>query len=72
MGDGGDGGDAADFGADLPVEFPSDVVMAAAGDGGREDVIVIDGHVIGDAPVRRADEVVVEMTWTAPDERSGP
>ncbi|HEX2145627.1 MAG TPA: hypothetical protein VHG10_14080 [Glycomyces sp.] len=76
MGDGGDGGDAADAIAALPVEFPSEAVMAAAtGDGGDDIDEFVTGPSGGGGDAGRTREEgdnVIEMTWAAPQEHSGP
>jgi hypothetical protein len=69
MGDGGDGGfggEAIDYAAaDLPVEFGTETVAAAAADGGDglEDLGIGGGGASGNENERRPDEEVIEMIW---------
>lgn len=74
MGDGGDG-DVVDYSAaELPVEFGTEVVEAAAGAPGDDfDDLVVSGEG-GGIPGRTQPEeaVVVEMTWADPNIHSGP
>lgn len=73
MGGDGGGGEAVDYSAaELPVEFGTEVVMSAAGDGDDafEDMIV-GGTGGGDGDQRRPDEEVIDIIWTNSDvERS--
>jgi hypothetical protein len=72
MGDGGDGGDAVDYSAaEIPVDFGTEVVKAAAADPGDDfdDLIVAD---TGGVPAKdREEDDLVEITWVEPDTTSG-
>jgi hypothetical protein len=74
MGDGGDGGEAIDYSAaDIPVEFPTEAVMAAAGDGDDkfDDLLVTGISAGGEGEERRSDDEVIDLVWEHSDlERS--
>jgi hypothetical protein len=75
MGDGGDGGEAVDYAAaELPVDWASEVVEAAAAAPGDDfdDVIVPGGSGHGGEAGRlqSEEEDYIAMTWVEPDTTS--